>query len=49
MQKGRIKVLKYIVSLMAFIFISSFILTACSGTQAEQVESEKVEEKTVRR
>ena len=47
MQKGRIKALKYIVSLMAFIFISSFILTACSGTQAEQVESEKVEEKTV--
>ncbi|MDD3818847.1 MAG: Ltp family lipoprotein [Actinomycetota bacterium] len=41
MQKGRMKkTLRYIVPLVTFIFISSFVLAACSGTQVEPVDSE---------
>ncbi|MDD5601188.1 MAG: Ltp family lipoprotein [Actinomycetota bacterium] len=48
MQKGRIKkTLRYIAPLIAFIFISSFVLAACSGTQVEPIDSEVKEESVI--
>ena len=41
MQKGRIKALRYIVPLIAFIFISSFVLAACHKKEITQEDIDR--------